>query len=160
MSILEDDLLKRFDVVFRTVLVVTSVTISVAIAFYKEILPSYAFFYSIIPFLAAISIWAYSTLSGGTRECKRKISAWWTLMTAFTLLLARLIFSSFFLLPFVSTICLLVALMLTWPLFTYFRRVMPDGDELQLKIVLMVILLGVFIVDVISLIILLNPRFL
>ena len=160
MSIPEDELLKRFDVVFRTILVVASITISVAMAFYKEILPSYAFFYSIGFFLAAISIWAYSTLSGGTRECALKIFAWWTLMTAFTLLLARLIFSSFFLPLFVSTVCLSVALMLTWPLFTYFRRVIPDGQERHMKKILKVVPLGVFGVEFIYFIIILILQFL
>lgn len=153
MSISENDLLRRFDVVFRTILVVATITISAALAFYKEILPSYAFLYSIVFFAAAISIWAYSTFRGGTGECVLKIVAWWTLMSAFTLQIARLAFSSFYLPPLVTTVAVSVALMLTWPLFRYFRCTMLNAQERYVKKGLKIGLLVIFLAEVIGLII-------
>jgi hypothetical protein len=160
MPVPEDELLKRFDVVFRTILVVAGIAISATIAFYKEILPPFAFVYSIGFFLAAISIWAISTLKGGTIEYSVKILAWWTLMTAFTLLVARLIFSNFLLPPFVTTLALATSLIFTWPLFSYFRGVISDDLEHTIKKIFKVALLAVFVADIISLIIVLIPRFL
>lgn len=89
MSDEKDDLLRRFDVVFRTVLVIASITISVFITFYKEVMPSYAIIYSIIFFMVPIVIWAFLTLQGGAEECELKILAWWILMSAFVLLFVR-----------------------------------------------------------------------
>lgn len=143
----ENDRLQRFDVVFRTILVLASITLSATFAFYRDVLPWYAFLYSIGFFSGAIVFWSYSTMRGGSGEYVLKVVAWWTLMSAFTLLVARLILSSFILPPFVTTISICLSCLFTCPIASYFRNLMLPSEIRALKKALILAILAVFLAD-------------
>lgn len=149
----DDDRLRRFDLVFRTLLVVATISLSAGLSFFKDIISPYAFFYAVVPFILAICVWSFSVLHDGPSESIFKIMAWWTLMCSFILLISRLALSfSFFLPPMVTTASVVGALVLTRPFVTYFRGLDDDGLRWTMKI-LRLIVVGIFVADLISLVV-------
>jgi hypothetical protein len=122
--------LHRFDLVFRTLLVIASISLSAGLSLYKDVLSPLAFLYSVVPLVLAVVFWSSATFHGGSHECIFKTVAWWTLMLAFVLLVFRLVFSfSYFLPPFVTTISVLLAWVLSRFLIHYFHG--PDDVQLR-----------------------------
>jgi hypothetical protein len=151
MSAEKSDHLRRFDDVFKTLLVIASILLSGALAFYKELLPSAFFSAIIISFALSICTWVIGTFSDGVDEGIFKIVAWWALMTSFAATLARLIFYSTPLsLPrFGTTAIAVVSFLLSYPMFGYFRNLSRPRDLKILKILLIIASALVVAIDLI-----------
>jgi hypothetical protein len=150
MSAERSDRLRRFDDVFRTLLVIASIFVSGALAFYKELLSSDIL--SVLMFLFVLSIcgWAVGTLWGGVEEISLKIGAWWCLMVAFVFSLSRLMFYTTLSVPkFVLTTDAVISFLLWYPITTYFRDMLSRRDLKLLRILLTIITAAFVTADVI-----------
>jgi hypothetical protein len=141
MSAEKSDRLRRFDDVFRTLLVIVSILLSGALAFYKEFLPSDFFFLVImLTFTVSICTWVIGTFFDGVEEGIFKILAWYSLMAAFAITLARLIFYSTLSFPrFVLTAVAVVSFLLSYPMFGYLRNLTHPRDLKIMKILLIIV---------------------
>jgi hypothetical protein len=135
-----EDHLRRFDLVFRTLLVIASILISGSFAFYRGLLDSRAFPLIVLLFAISICTWAFGTLLGQAKgEGMYKLLAWWSLIFAFMITLARLLFYSTPSIPkFVLTTGVIVSLFLSYPMFSYLRDLTPSSDRKILKAILII----------------------
>ena len=150
MSAEKSDHLRRFDDVFKTLLVIASILLSGALAYYKEALAS-VFFSSIISsFAISICFWVFGTFFDGVTEGIFKILAWWALMLAFVATLARLIFYSTPSLPrFVDIAIMVVSFLLSYPMFGYFRNLTHPPDHLKILKIALAIASAIVVVGLI-----------
>lgn len=151
MKIRMSDRLRRFDDVFRTLLVIASILISGTLAFFKDLVPSYYFLSMMIVFVLSICSWTIGTLKGTVDEYIFKLFSWWSLMLAFSISLARFAFYSNPSPPkFVLTGSVVVTAILSYPMFAYFKNLTNPQDAKILKTLILVVM-GLFVVlDVIA----------
>jgi hypothetical protein len=113
---------ERFDDAFKLLLVIMTLSLSMGIGFYKEILEFRAFSYTIGFFVFTIVLWVFAHLRGGKDEYTLKIVAWWAMMVGFGTLFARLNFITFLLPPMIVSLIALLGLFLTLLMVYYLKE--------------------------------------
>lgn len=145
------DSLRRFDEVFRTLLVIGSVLISGQIAFSKGLLPLDIFAYNINAFVLTISAWSIGTLVGRDVEVVFKIVAWYFLMLTLLGTIGRLILYSTYILPNGSLVLISIGgFLLSYPMLNYLGDLVSSRAKRNLRIVIVAVTIIFIIADVIS----------
>ncbi len=129
-----EDRLRRFDITFRTLLVIMSIFFSGSLAFYMDVLDPFAFAYSAVFFSGSIVCWAFAMLLGGHSEIPLKIISWLALMTSLALFVERLVFRSFILPQWGNFAGFLVGTLLTWKMVDYFHDGLSGKTVTDMKL--------------------------
>ncbi len=90
-----EEIKRRFDDTFKILLIISSVTMSYSIVFYKETLGIDFFIEFVSSYILALLMWAFSNLIDGEEEYLFKLGAWhlitFTLITSFVRLISGII---------------------------------------------------------------------
>jgi hypothetical protein len=141
---------KRFDDVYKMLLLIESVLISSSFAFFKDVMPWEFFNFTILSYIFSIILWCIPHLYATSSEYVFKIIGWYFTVQITLVTFARLCLLVY-VLPQIYTISVLtLSFCFSFPMIYYLKQNIGREYVKHLKISLLIVVLALIIWDLMA----------